>query len=192
MFSKEDRTNRQARRDLVKLRHTLDNMRGVANDRLVDDIMRKGGKVFTRSIRRQIKAKGWSNGAVNQVEVRKMGQKFRATFRGGTYTYLISYDTPKGSKTAPYMRFQDWGTGNRRTKTIWHDVEGEDYKEWEDIKVKTRGIPPQHFSRTAWRLHHRKVERFLLGSFVKQLRKMSKTQRKVKFGKLEQRVGWDS
>jgi len=178
-------------RELYKLRYTLDNLRGVANDRLVDDIMRKGGAIFTRSIRRQIQAKGWSKGAVDQVEVRKMGQKFRATYRGGTYTYVVLYDTPKGSKKVPHMRFQDWGTKDNRMKTIWHDVEGKDYQEWEDVEVKSKGIPPQHFSRTAWRLHHRQAEKLILYSFLKQMRKMAKTQRKVNFGTLQARKGWD-
>ncbi len=173
---KEDAVNLKARRELTQLRYTLDNMRGVANDRLVDTISRKAGALFTTSIKRQIKAKGWSDFAVNQVEVRKMEQRYRNFFRGGTYTYVILYDTPKGSGMAPYMRFQDWGTGDKRTKTVWHDVEGKDYREWEDVEVDHKGIPAQHFSRKAWKMHHRAAEKSMLDDYLKALRKMAMTQ----------------
>jgi len=168
MSLREDAVNLKARHELTRLRYTLENLRGVANDRLVDNVSRKAGALFTDSIKKQIKAKGWSNFANNQVELRNMGvkNKSRQFHRGGTYTYVVLYDTPKRSKTVPYMRFQDWGTRDKRAKG--------------DIKASHKGIPPQHFSRTAWRLHHRAAERSMLNDYLKAMRKMAKTQRKLR------------
>lgn len=182
--------NRKAERELYKLRYTLDNMRGIANDRLVGKISKKAGNLFVRNIRRQILKKGWSRDAARQPEIRPMKQKYRATFRGGTYTHVVLHDTPKGSKKAPHMRFQDWGTSNVRTKTIWHDVKGKDYQEWEDVEVKAKGIPAQNFSKKAWQTHHRAAERIMLNDFLKALRQMAETQRKIRNPALETRAGW--
>jgi len=190
MAFKDDVVNIKARHELTQLRYTLDNMRGAANDRLVDKISKKAGKLFTESIARQIKAKGWSDGAAKQVELRKMKQRYRTTYRGGTYTYVVMYDTPKGSKTAPHMRFQDWGTGTQRTKTLWYDVEGKDYREWEDTEVTYKGIPAQHFQRKAWAAHHRAAERIMLDEYLKVMRKMAHTQSKLRNPKLAIRPAW--
>lgn len=96
--------NKAAIKRTNDIANKLEKMAGPKATKVVNAASRKAGAIVVKDIKAQIRAKGWSKKAWNQPRLKK------AKMPSGTVLYTVLYDTPKGSKLAPYMLFQDWGT----------------------------------------------------------------------------------